>query len=112
MQKFTSVRFELVTGPRGSSRAPRMVFNGFELELVRESGGTAGGETFVGSYEVGSVAHTVELLGPGEDAVWDLQNVNVDYLGAAPAQRRYEQVTLTGDERLDVWTEAAPSFDV
>lgn len=112
MQKFTSVHFEILTGESASMRPPRISFNGFELELERESGGTGVGETFVGSYEINSVPHTVRLLGPGDDARWQIERITVQYVGQGVETRRFEAVELIGDASLDVWEEAAPGFEV
>lgn len=112
MQKFDTVKFEIVTGAKGCRSAPRMRFNGFELELEREAGGTSTGETFRGHFDVGSVAHSVELLGPSDDESWELASVRVEYVGPIPAIRQYGPVELAAGDSLDVWTEAPPSFEV
>ena len=112
MQKFDTVRFEIVTGASGSSSPPRMRFNGFELELECEAGGTAIGETYRGKFDVASVPHSVELLGPQDGEAWDLSSVRVDYVGPVLTKREFGPLQLAVGEVLDVWTEEAPSFDV
>jgi len=111
MNKVDTVRVEVTTGEEGTGSPVRMQFNGHEVELVVESGTTGPGETFVGSFDVRSVAHSVFLLAP-ENGRWALDKVVARYEGATPETREYGPVVLEPGSDLDIWAGPPPAFEV
>ncbi len=111
MNKIETVRLTIETGDVGHTESVRIVFNRHEVELAVESGSTEAGTTFVGSFDVHSVAHTVVLLAPAASS-WVIRDLRASFVGPEPLENCYSDVELEPGGELDILTPPVVSFDV
>ena len=107
MPRIDTVRLVIETGNPGTDSEVRIKFNGHELPLHRVSGGTGAGQTYEGTYDVGSFAHSVFLLGP-KSGSWNVRKVRALYEGFEPRTQEYADQTLKPGDEVDIWTPPPP----
>jgi hypothetical protein len=76
--KIETVTVRITTGKSGSADPVRIKFNNFEIPLKTASGSCGPGETYEGSFRLGSMGHACLLLGP-KAGVWDIASLDVTY---------------------------------
>lgn len=95
MPRIDTLRLTIHSGSRGSRSAVRIRLAVHELEVHRISGGTGGGETFVGERYVGAPATAIELLGDPEGD-WEIRGleVSISFDDAPDFHRVFENLTI------------------
>ena len=114
MPKIDTISIELKTGTQGTSDPVTFQFNGHTLPFEETEGGTAPGETFRGSFEVGSYGHSVALNGP-KSGEWDVEEMRVTYeLDDADSYSiRFGAVKLNEDNAVNIYRgRPRPTFEV
>ena len=114
MAKIDRIDVSIETGTPGTADPVRFQFNGHLLAFETLEGGTDTGQTYKGTFEVGSVGHSVALVGP-DSGEWDIAGIEVTYYcaGEDPYTLRFAGVRLNESNGVNIWREAAPeSFDV
>ncbi len=114
MPKIDTIAIEVKTGDQGTTDPVTFQFNGHTLSFEETQGGTAPGEIFQGSFEVGSYGHSVALNGP-KTGEWQIEELRVTYeLGDSDSYSiRFGAVSLNEDNALNIYrSRPRPTFDV
>ena len=105
----------IVTGAQPLHEAPVLIFNGTEVPLETVEGGTGSGERFRGRASPRSVAHRVELRGPGEPGRWTIEQIQVRFTveGRPPYEVLLGGLELDELSSVDIWRDPpAEVFEV
>jgi len=112
MPRVETIRLVITTGKTGHGSDVQIKFNGHQIPLVKQSGGTGPGQTYEGTFDVGSVCHSCTLLGP-EQGEWHVQKVVASFEGAETRKNEFGEKVLKAGEELNVWDPPPPpAFDV
>lgn len=115
MPKIETVTVRIRTGKSGTTDPVRIRFNNFEIQLKVTNGGCGPGESFDGSFRLGSMGHACTLLGP-KTGVWDIASLQVtwDYSPVAdPVTWQFGALTLrAGGEANILDAPPPPPFEV
>jgi hypothetical protein len=113
--KIESMKVRIATGKSGMTDPVRIRFNNFELPLKTTSGGCGAGETYEGTFRLGSVGHSCTLLGP-KTGVWEIESLDVtwDYGSLMTSvTHRFGRTLLKAGEEANILDEPPPApFDV
>lgn len=104
MPRMNNFEVEIVTGAAGAAGPVKFDFNGHTMEFPKPTGGTGPGETFRGSFDARSFAHSVALVGPAEGR-WQIARLAITYScdNAAPYVVTFENLELDDSVALDIW---------
>jgi hypothetical protein len=108
--KIEAVTVRIRTGKSGTSDPVRIRFNNFEIPLKVISGGCAPGESFEGTFRLGSMGHACSLLGPKTGA-WEIDSLDVvwDYRPVAePVTWQFGTARLQAGGEKDILTAPPP----
>lgn len=114
MPRVNTFKVEITTGETGQPGPVRFDFNGHTMEFQNVKGGTGPGETFEGSFDARSFAHSVALVGPAEGK-WAIDKLVITYHADAsdPYTVTFGNVVLDDTTALDIWRDKPlPAFDV
>ena len=114
MPKLNKFRVRLETGTNGMEEPARVSFNNHLLPLEDLSGGTQPGETLEGGYDVNSMCHSMNLVGP-ENGKWSLKKIIVDFeCENTPSYSvEFPAVELDESTEVDIWKDPPlATFDV
>ena len=111
MPRVNTIRLSITTGTPGTVSEVRIKFNGHTLPLNRASGGTAPGQTFEGSFDVGSFCHSCALVGP-EQGEWRVTRVLASFEGPEPRSTEIVDKLLKPGSEENIWDPPPPALDV
>ena len=115
MPKIETVGLRIATGKSGTSDPVRIKFNNFELELKTTAGGCGPGESYEGTFRLGSVGHSCVLMGPKSGA-WDIESLDVTWNYGPmmpPTVHRFGRTTIKAGQDVNILDEPPPApFDV
>ena len=112
MARLQQVELSLTTGTEGITDPVRIRINGHVVPVPRASGGTGPGETFRGTAWIGSVVHSLELLGP-EQGRWRITRLEAHFTldRGEPYSNELGPLMLEPGHAVDIWT-VTDSFSV
>ncbi len=114
MPRVNTFQVEILTGADGAPGPVKFDFNGHTMEFGNVQGSTAPGDTFRGSFDARSFAHSVALVGPSEGK-WRIEKLVVTYHsdGGDPYTVTFSELELDDSMALDIWRDRPlPTFDV
>ena len=111
MPRVNTIRLTITTGTPGTTAEVRIKFNGHTLPLTRNAGGTAPGQTYEGSFDVGSFCHSCALLGP-EQGEWRVTRVLARFEGSEPRSTELTDRLLRAGSEENIWDPPPTAMDV
>ncbi len=104
MPKLISFKVKIETGETGTTGPVKFSINGHTVPFEEVEGGVGAGETFAGSYEVNSFAHSLAVVGP-DDGKWEIKNISVDFDcdNTSPYSIKLGGVTLDETTEVNIW---------
>ena len=114
MPKVNTFKVKVQTGPQGMSEPVRFNFNNHIMPFENVTGSTGAGETFEGSFEVNSFAHSLTLIGP-QSGKWGIEKITVEYdcENEKPYTVMFGGVNLDESTEVNIWQDPPVlAFDV
>lgn len=114
MPRVNTFKVKVQTGKQGMSEPVHFNFNSHNMPFDNVTGSAESGETFEGSFEVNSFAHSLTLVGPGSGK-WEIEKITVDYdcEGEKPYTVQFGAITLDESTEVNIWQDPPVlAFDV
>lgn len=106
MPKLNKFQIHIETGEMGTEGPVHFSINNHKVPFEDTKGGVGPGETFDGSFEIRSFAHSLTLVGP-EQGNWKIKKVRMDYdcENTEPYSVTLGEVELDSTTELNIWQE-------
>ena len=114
MPRVNTFKVTVQTGKQGMSEPVHFNFNNHNMPFENVTGSAESGETFEGSFEVNSFAHSLTLVGPGSGK-WEIEKISVEYdcENEKPYTVNFGAVTLDESTEVNIWQDPPVlAFDV
>jgi len=114
MPKVNTFKVKVLTGPQSMSEPVHFNFNNHNMPFKNVKGSTEAGETFEGSFEVNSFAHSLTLIGP-QSGKWGIEKITVEYdcENEKPYTVQFGGVNLDEATEVNIWQDPPVlAFDV
>ena len=114
MPRLNTFKVKIQTGSKGHSGQVLFNINNHQVPFDNVQGSAEPGQTFEGSFQVNSFAHSLTVVGP-ESGEWAIERMEVDFdcENTPPYAVTYGAVTLDETKEVNIWKDPpAPTFDV
>jgi hypothetical protein len=105
MARLQQLKLTITTGDEGTRSPVRIRINGHTIPVIRTGGGTGPRERFEGSIQIGSVVHSLELLGPPLGR-WEIGGLHAWFLmdQGDPYGNEVGPVMLEANTSINIWS--------